>query len=283
MLPDYFDKMYATKKYLKDCLIFAITYLGLRVTTWKLRKQWSEVRHPSKDYAVVIAGGPSFTAEISKYLIEYKELYDIFAINYYCLNEISRELVPNYYILSDPAVLKTDDKSLLEKNARLQTYLKTHSQIILCTPIGEWQAKFSNDYINFDDRESLCSSNIDPRYPRGYTSNTSFKALAVAVKLGYKKVFVFGLDYDYPRQLVLGANNEVFLRDFHHYESGVSDYSSIYGNVAHALNWWSRDYYHLLKFKSTNVINVSPISLIDAFKRISFDEFQGMTEHSTSV
>ena len=119
----------------------------------------------------------------------------------------------------------------------------------------------------------MSSNNIDPRHPRGYRSNTGFKAIALMLALQYSKIFIVGFDYDYPRKIVLDQNNKLFLLDEHSYGSKKIDCSNYFDSVAHAMNWWATDYWHYKKFNSTKVINVTENSMIDIFSRMSTEKF----------
>jgi hypothetical protein len=114
---------------------------------------------------------------------------------------------------------------------------------------------------------------VDPRYPRGYTSNTTFKAIALMLKVGYEKIYIMGLDYDYPRKMYLDESNHLFIREEHHYGSVDIDHSNFYDSVGHALHWLSQDYWHLRKLSSPKVVNVTKTSLIDAFARVTPEKF----------
>lgn len=191
----------------------------------------------------------------------------MFAVNFYCLSERAKDLVPQGYILSDP-------KTLTWKAKELEEYLTRH-EIMVYVPYGakwvppNWKTTF------FNDSENVYSKNIDPRKPRGYTSNTAFKAIAIALELGYEKVFITGLDHDYPRRLNVTEDLGLTLDDVHHYDK-KREMPRIYPHfecMAHALHCYSLNLWHLRKLSSPRVVNVTTTSMVDVFERMRERDF----------
>lgn len=237
-----------------------------------LYRAWKNVSKADKLEVVIIAGGPSFTSDLADAIIKYRKSLDVAAINFYCLNQKSQSLVPNYYILSDPAHLKTSDPALAEKNVLLKRYIKENN-CKLCVPYGESWNEYAKPFIHFDDTENLFSSNINPIFPRGYPSNTMFKTIALMIAIGYERIYLVGFDYDYPRRILLDDDNKLILQEEHHYGRVDSNYSNLFDSVGHALHWWAQDYWHLKKLSSSRVINVTENSLVDAFQRMKYNAF----------
>lgn len=277
MLPNYFHSSYLIKKILKEVLdLFLFGHKFSPIYT-KLSKEWKNKLIKNRKNAVIIAGGSSFSNSLANRIIEYRDFFDVFSINFYCLNEISEKLVPDYYVISDPGNLciEAGDPVLVENNRKLMQYIKRNNCKLICPYTKEWIQKY-NPYLVFDDREISSFTfykNITPLLPRSYTSNTSFKAIAVALFMKYERIFLFGLDYNYPKKIFLDEENKLFLLDEHHYGVVNRDISSYYENVGHALNWWSKDYWTVHRLKSDRLLNVTDVSLIDCFQRITPLEF----------
>ena len=193
-------------------------------------------------------------------------------MNNYFLNSFSKYLIPDYYLLSDPDNFKTSDPSTKKKNKLLNKYI-LNPHIKLVTPYGSRCEIYKKPYLQFNDSENLKTNNIDPRYSRGYRSNTGFKAIAFMLKLNYRKIFIIGFDYDYPRKIFLNKKNKLYLQDSHSYGSKKIDCSELFDSVAHVMHWWAQDYWHLKKLASCKIKNVTNNSLIDIFDRMSFENF----------
>jgi hypothetical protein len=273
MLPSYWDWKYVLRMRLKGDLLRVLSALRLRGCTRQLLRQWKGIKPKSDRVAVLIAGGPSFTDELAKAVMSARDVVDVFAINFFCRSAWANSLRPDFYVLSDPAHLSGGTEELRSWNAMLAEYLHSGDDIRLIAPVsGNWD-RFKTPHIRFDDAEAYGSSNTDPRFPRGYPSNTAFKAIAVAQSLGYRRIYVFGLDYDYPRKLFVSETNKVMLREEHHYGVRDADYSIHFASIAHALNWWSYDFRRFAILAGKGVYNVTKTSLIDFFPRISPESF----------
>ena len=272
MHPNYLNARYVFKKRIKEFAIYILTFFRIRSETRRLKSIWDRVEKKRDKLAVIIAGGPSFDKCLLDHLLLNRSNYEIYVINFYCKNELSNSLLPDYYVLSDPAHLAPLNEDTRISNLTLKRYIKKH-KIRLCCPIsGDW-SDYGSSYLCFDDKEVLFSSNVHPKYPRGYPSNTTFKAIALAQALEYKKIFLLGLNYDYPRNIFLDKSNKLMLRSNHHYGSTITDYSIYYESVSHALNWWSYDFLYFSKLKSANTVNVTADSMIDCFERILPKDF----------
>lgn len=247
-------------------LFFGVLNVKKRV---KLHLSWRKIPTRKNNDVVIVAGGPSFTIDLAKCLIENKANVDITALNFYCLNALAEELVPDYYVLSDPCDFSEMNNDASQK---LRSYINIKKPTLFHPYGTEFNGNVSGSFI-FDDEENLNSDNISPLLPRGYTSNTALKAIALMLALGYDKVFVLGCDYDYPRRIFINNQNRIMLKDEHHYGVETVDISHLHKSIADALSCWANDYRHMKKLASDRVYNVTKNSLIDSFNRISPDEF----------
>ena len=250
-------------------ILFELINVKKKITLYKM---WNNKHFSKKKIVIIIADGSSFNKNIAKIILSKRKFLDIVAINYYCLNNFSNNLIPDYYLLSDPENIKTNSPATKKINKYLKNYI-SNSLIKFVAPYGKrWEA-YKRPYLQFNDSENLKSNNIDPRYSRGYRSNTGFKAIAFTLALKYSKIFIIGFDYDYPRKIFLDKKNKLYLQDSHSYGSKNIDCSKLFDSVAHAMHWWSQDYWHLKKFASSKIKNVTNNSLIDVFDRISPTDF----------
>tara|TARA_B110000503_G_C7129955_1_gene406410 strand:- start:805 stop:1647 length:843 start_codon:yes stop_codon:yes gene_type:complete len=237
-----------------------------------LYKNWKNIKKPKKKFAIVIGGGPSFNSKIASNIFFKRKYFDIIAINYYCLNKFSIKLIPDYYLLSDPEQVQTEKIKVKKINQIIKKYIIKH-KIKFISPYDKRWGFYTKPYLQFNDSQNLITNNIDPRKPRGYRSNTGMKAIAMMLALGYKKIFILGFDYDYPRKITINSKNKLILEENHHYGVKYVDVSNDFYSIAHALNWWALDFWSMRKFKSKKIINVTNKSMIDVFRRISQENF----------
>jgi len=271
MLTNSFTIKGKTRVLLSQCktTLFELLNIKKRITLYRM---WSKISPKKKKIAIVIADGPSFNKDIAKQIMSKRKFLDIIVMNNYCLNSFSKYLIPDYYLLSDPENFKTNNYSVKKKNKILKKYILNPS-IKLVAPYGSRHEIYKKPYLQFNDSENLKTNNINPRYSRGYRSNTGFKAIAFMLSLNYKKIFIIGFDYDYPKKIFLNSKNKLYLKDEHSYGSKKIDCSDLFDSVAHAMYWWALDYWHLKKLASPKIKNVTNNSLLDVFDRVSLKNF----------
>lgn len=264
--------------FLKFCrdLVLLLYHQGTVILSLnKTKNLWlQEKAKPKKRYAVIISGGPSYTPELQRWLGERADQFDAFAVNFYCLSDSSLTVIPKYYLVSDPYVIGNNKYEALTENVeKLKEYIHKFAPTVICPDIKSWNYFSSHNKLPMCDLEALFTRNIKPWAPRGYTSNTVFKAIAVASYLDYEKIFIVGFDYDYPRKIYLDEDGRLALLNEHHYGSSLRHMDHVFSSVAHALRWWADDYYHLEKLSNHNIYNVTDTSLVDNFARISSKKF----------
>lgn len=244
-------------------------------TRLKLKKQFYFLSKEIKSkYCIIIAGGPSFNPSFSSILERHKENIDIFTINHYYKSEFSNCIVPDFYVISDPEQVHPTSAQMKRNNEELKQYITTHG-IRLFTPYqSSWKAEYSES-LSFCDVENLYSPNINPSSPRGYTSNTALKALAIALTLPYEDIYLIGLDYDYLGNLSIHRDGRIHYSSSHHYASNNCDvdWSSDFSSLSHLCSFFAFEYKSIDKLKSHRVLNLSDRSLIDTFQKVPFSVF----------
>lgn len=224
---------------------------------------------------LVIGNGPSQGFLDEDMLTDFKRNGgEIFVVNFWCANESLSKVIPTYLVISDPETLNSSCAAhLRDKNQHLLDYLKTNSSIQVFCPLrrcSELGLKLGNDrIIGFVDHElRMWSSNISPLYPRGYLSMTLFKALAMALWLGYEKIYLIGMDNTYQRNTYCDSDNKILNHEVHSgINSSVSDQSSAYECMGDLLVELSHIFYDARKFRNSRILNLDPYSLTDAFAK----------------
>jgi hypothetical protein len=133
------------------------------------------------------------------------------------------------------------------------------------------QSDFASRCIYFDDRSLVgWTKNISPIRARGYGSLTSYKALAIAYFLGYKKIGILGFDNSMFRAVHTNTQNRVFQGSNYFYDE-KDDL-----DVTDSLNIGISDYFYdtansfayLRFFRKPNIYNLDSHSLVDAIEKI---------------
>lgn len=259
------------RKLLSQCKTIVLNSLNINRNIY-LNHIWKNLDFPKQKQVIIIANGPSFNKDLAEAIISKRKFFDIAVMNNYFLNDYSDKIVPNYYVLSDPEHVETRSVNQTKLNETLKKFILDNNVKLLAPNEKRWE-QFQKSFIPFNDFQNLSSSNIDPRKPRGYTSNTGFKAIALMLALKYKKIYIMGLDFDYPRKLMLDKNNKIYLKREHSYGDTNANLSHEFDSIGHALSWWSENYWHLRKLKSEKIVNVTNNSMVDSFSRMTPGNF----------
>lgn len=259
-------------------LLRLITFFRKIRSEYPFIKQLTSLKNqfPNKT-ALVLGNGPSQGFLTIDAIKKFQEIGgDLIVVNYWHENKKFSSITPSYIVLSDPNTLsKKDDliDILKEKNIALLRYLNTNPSIKIICPSNRMfeisQFIDKSRLIPFIDTDIRgLTKNIDPRFPRGYTSMTLYKALAMAVFFGYKKIFILGMDNTYPRTLYSGSNNEILIHEIHSGSNEfVQDITKMYASIGDYLIECAYLFKDLDFFPKHNITNLDPYSLTTAFQK----------------
>lgn len=224
--------------------------------------------------AFVFANGPSLKLldEDKIVKLQKEQGYDVFAVNSYINSPFAQKVIPDYYLLSDPAYFAQDKISEeLATRLRKDIQLLVQNKVTVFLPVEyAGRSPYSSTYY-FYDAENVFRDNIDILRPRGYLSMTAYKALAAACFMGYDKIYICGFDNDYFLNLVVDENNEIYYIDKHFYdakgapEKRVKDVHS--KSVGELLYFHHYLFTHLGKFKKFPIINLNTKGIVDCFTK----------------
>jgi len=161
--------------------------------------------------AIVLANGPSVALLDPKKVAELN--YDIFAVNGYVNSDFSAVLKPTHYVLTDPGYFDSE-------NPNFQTSKKVFNlDATLFMPFHlDLRVLSGAKVYKFCDREDRSSKNVSNILrPRGYLSMTAYKALSIALYMGYEKVYICGFDNDYILNVSNDEDNNLSYLNAHFY------------------------------------------------------------------
>jgi hypothetical protein len=215
--------------------------------------------------AIVIGNGPSQGYLDASILAEFKSKGgEVICINFWTENEDLSKVIPTYLVTSDPIIFseKVPDH-LKEKNAKLLSYMLKNVSVMIVCPLGrcdQLSKIFGKERIlGFVDQElRMWTSNINPMYPRGYLSLTLYKALAIAVWINYRKIFIIGMDNTYPRNIYCDQENKFINHEIHAGSKDFSvDQSNLYKSVGDGLTEIAQLFYDARKFKNETTFSIN--------------------------
>lgn len=240
-----------------------------------------------KKKCLILGNGPSQGYISKKSLIKFKNNGNkIFVINYFLNNEIFKEVIPDFFIFSDPYTLNKNTyqlKSLSKKyrlklikqNKEIFQYLKENTSIKIMCPIDNYNnsdlSKLKNSYIPTINSYFNFIKFDNPLLPRSYPSLTIFHAIRIALYMNFNKNYLLGMDNNHFKNIFNDKNNKVWTLESHTTSSSYWFSKSI-GNYS-----VSKTLFHISTilnsaskcFKKKNIINLDIFSLTDAFKKIN--------------
>ena len=223
--------------------------------------------------ALVLANGPSVGKLDPQKIrrLQQESGFDVFAVNSYISSPLAGVVVPDYYLLSDPAFFNPEKHTHLTDRLKQDVDLLTQKNITCFVPLEHYEsAPFKHKY-GFYDRGNLFLDQITITGPRCYVSMTAYKALAAACYMGYRQIYICGFDNDYFLNLVVDADNEMYYIDRHFYDKLGSQPSKV--RDAHANSVGELLYSHhflfkdLEKFSEYPIINLNQTGLVDCFPK----------------
>lgn len=231
-----------------------------------------------KSTCLLIGSGPSLdklNPKLAKISFD-----DVIVTNSYYKYKFSDVLIPKYYCLSDPNFFVETDKVKFHDNLELLNYLKKHTPTLLVSHFyrnHEIIKQFNT--IFYDDRElpRFFGGSISPMRPRNYVSLTLYKALAMAIHLGYDSIYLIGMDNSEFLSYRSNANNEIrressiYFADTMQWNDmpAFSNPEILPGGIAGQLQTLAIFFGDLLKFSGHQVFNLDEESLVDAFPKIT--------------
>lgn len=265
--------------------IYYYIYLGIKELCFKIeiaisplftdyeRERIKKIESAQKGICVLVGNGPSLTIEDLNQLYERK--IPCFAFNRIDSVFQHTKWRPQYYLCQDKNfciteryfnnVLKHDIKYFffpLGLKKYIQKNKISHKKNIFY---------FKSDVSNLMKEPNECSEDISIYIANGFT--VTYAAIQVAIYMGYKEIYLLGVDCDYPKVTgkfgVLEKSNKKA-----HFEM-IKDTENVSYGYAYEEGMISA-YQKAKDFavkKDIKIINVTRGGKLEVFERMSFDDF----------
>jgi hypothetical protein len=251
---------------------------------------------PSKKL-VMLANGPSLVDVIKNWENNDNfEDVDFLAVNYFCHDKIFKEIQPKYYVLSDPQFFQ-NGSLLKEKVDRMYQTLnetvtwKMFLYIQYYARNINWSEKITNTHIKIIPFHSVLYTGytlfrnwiFKHGLGNGLYGTVILNGEYIGINLGYKELYLYGVDHDFFNGLEVDEKNQVctrithFYNDApvlkpicHYYMSGqetkytLSEYLQEKASIFHG-HEIMREY---ADYCSVKIYNCTKKSLIDAYERL---------------
>lgn len=258
-----------------------------------LQSKWS-TRLPASfsnpDELLVLANGPSLnhTVETASAFIQGKTLL---AVNFCVTSPLYERLRPEIYLIADPLFWIVPEKraSLFGTLA-----LKTTWPVSLFVPVRarknkEWQPLLAgNPHISLyfynttpvDGFQGFCNRVFSKGWGVPRPHNVLIPAIAMGLRLPFRKIYLAGADHSWLPEISVTDENVVLMHQKHFYDQGTSRAETVLKENLHTQRLHNILYHMYVAFKSyfvleayarklgKEVINITPGSYIDAFKRM---------------
>lgn len=244
--------------------------------------------HPEE--LLILANGPSLnrTVQNSMPFVRQKTLL---AVNFCVSSPMFEELRPELYLIADPLFWIVPEKRVqlfqglaekttwpmtlfvparARKNKEWQKMLAGNPNIQLCiyntTPIEGFQP-----FCNWVFRKGL-------GVPRPH--NVLIPSIAIGLRLPFRKIYLAGADHSWLPEITVTDDNVVLMHQKHFYDQNKSQAATVKQENLNSARLYTILYHMYVAFKSyfvleayarklgKEVINVTPGSYIDAFKRM---------------
>ena len=227
--------------------------------------------------ALVLGNGPSVARLDPEAVVRAQAGgLELIVVNWFPLSSLGSTLVPDILVLSDPTMRPGSDVD--PRNRDLWGYIHSHERLRLVVPVSWFRVVHRVEALAgrvwfFDDAslEGWVSS-TSPMRPRGYLSMTAYKALGVALYLGYQDIRILGIDNTMFLGLQVDEYNQIVLKDRHFYgkardDQGISWFCP--QGVADYFYDLSLCFLHLRRCfgRTDKIINLDPASLVDCFPK----------------
>lgn len=267
------------------CMFFRLGSLGLVITST-----------PRSKSCAILGNGPSLKTDLDR-LASRADDFDFFSVNHFADSEYYEVLKPIYYIFVDPYFWRADAHQdfVRKRTVTLENIVrKTTWPVTVFIPSNAddnvFDALRSNKnirlrrYLNNQLRGAHSDFSANLLMLGVFTPfaiNVLIHALFLTIRLGYKKVVLFGADTSWYKDFFVDQkSNRVSMRFSHFYGEEYRDvfhdctrssYSTMdfeLWKIYEAFTWY-RIMSRYALFKGVCVLNGSNSSDIDAFLRLS--------------
>ncbi|MCH5239166.1 MAG: hypothetical protein J1F38_02995 [Muribaculaceae bacterium] len=237
---------------------------------------------------IILGNGPSLRHTIDRN-IEILLSHPLMCLNFAAISPEFRRLRPQYYILADPLFFNSlshnsNVRKLWEELSRVSwdmTLLIPSKFKHLAAPLLMNCKNIKLRYFNLTPIEGfkgvshfLYSLGLGMPRPR----NVLIPAIMESIRLGYSKIYLCGADHTWTKTLDVDNENFVISIQPHFYEDNEEEHKRVretykdlrLHDVLGSMTIAFRSYWHIsdyAKTKGVDIINATPGSMIDAFKR----------------
>lgn len=242
------------------------------------------------DELLILANGPSLkrTVEESADFVRGKTLL---AVNFCVTSPMFEQLKPELYLIADPLFWIVPEKreQLFRTMAEKTTWNMNFLVPARALKNKEWQPLLAgNPHIRLyiynttpiEGFQGFCNWIFSKGWGVPRPHNVLIPSIAMGIRLPFKKIYLAGADHSWLPEITVTDDNVVLMNQKHFYDQNKSQAATVTQENLHSARLYTILYHMYVAFKSyfvledyarsrgKEVINVTPGSYIDAFKRM---------------
>lgn len=242
------------------------------------------------DELLILANGPSLkrTVEESADFVRGKTLL---AVNFCVTSPMFEQLKPELYLIADPLFWIVPEKreQLFRTMAEKTTWDMNFLVPARALKNKEWQPLLAgNPHIRLyiynttpiEGFQGFCNWIFSKGWGVPRPHNVLIPSIAMGIRLPFKKIYLAGADHSWLPEITVTDDNVVLMHQKHFYDQNKSQAATVTQENLHSARLYTILYHMYVAFKSyfvledyarsrgKEVINVTPGSYIDAFKRM---------------
>ncbi len=242
------------------------------------------------DELLILANGPSLkrTVEESADFVRGKTLL---AVNFCVTSPMFEQLKPELYLIADPLFWIVPEKreQLFRTMAEKTTWDMNFLVPARALKNKEWQPLLAgNPHIKLyiynttpiEGFQGFCNWIFSKGWGVPRPHNVLIPSIAMGIRLPFKKIYLAGADHSWLPEITVTDDNVVLMHQKHFYDQNKSKAATVTQENLHSARLYTILYHMYVAFKSyfvledyarsrgKEVINVTPGSYIDAFKRM---------------
>lgn len=268
----------------------------LSVVKILLQSKWN-TRLPATfsnpDELLILANGPSLnrTVEEAAHFVKGKTLL---AVNFCVTSPIFERLRPELYLIADPLFwIVPEKRALLFGTMAEKTTWDMHFFVpARALKNREWQPLLAgNPHIKLhiynttpiEGFQGFCNRIFRRGLGVPRPHNVLIPSIAMGLRMPFRKVYLAGADHSWLPEISVTEDNVVLMHQKHFYDQNQSQAATVKQENLHSARLYTILYHMYVAFKSyfvleayaqhlgKEIINVTPGSYIDAFKRMKIE------------
>jgi hypothetical protein len=267
-------------------LIRVLLYSKLNTNCAKLQEMNERV--------FVLGNGNSLKLFLDKN-IKFLTTENVIVVNDFFLSEYFKILRPNVYIIADPAYWQSqvnEEMKILRKKMIAELLCNVNWKIIFFVPTFAYETGFFQKNLANNPNIEIQPFNTtqfigmkkfkfyfyDKLLAKPFSNNVIGSALFIALQMNIQKVYLFGVEHSWSRNLFVDEFNRTCIKDEHFYSNSLPAKIWLKSNMqAYRINEALADialmlggYNEINEYaihKGINIYNCTNGSFIDAFER----------------